>query len=388
MTAKKILKPFLTGLVCMALFTGCATDNKQKESEPQESSASGADGKDTAAEGSVSDVDANAAPDTYKAAELFIPSQETYENPDMGLSFTLPEKLREQMDLQTIAMLSDAQGADDNKSFAYFQFTWNVLTKEQKNAEIKSKGNGFNEWADGLKRIGAIGVYHSDQLSNLDKVTKCTDHKELGKSEDGVYTYYLSTDPKADKELAELISQIQSEITKMTPPEQLYENENMAGQSLGAFTMKDIKDNPYSEKLFQDHALTMVNVFTTWCTPCINEIPDLEKLHQDMADMGVNIVGIVLDARDEAGDVSSEAVQKAELLAQRTKASYPFLIPDEGFLNGRLKGIEAVPETFFVDKNGTIVGNVYSGSHSYDDWKTIIEDTMKTESGGEKEAVR
>ena len=37
---------------------------------------------------------------------------------------------------------------------------------------------------------------------------------------------------------------------------------------------------------------------------------------------------------------------------EKTKASYPFLIPDSGMMNGRLNGISAFPETFFVDKNG------------------------------------
>ena len=46
-------------------------------------------------------------------------------------------------------------------------------------------------------------------------------------------------------------------------------------------------------------------------------------------------------------------------------------------MNGRLVGIQAVPETFFVDKNGTIVGETYSGSHSLDEWTEIVKQTLK-----------
>ena len=42
-------------------------------------------------------------------------------------------------------------------------------------------------------------------------------------------------------------------------------------------------------------------------------------------------------------------------------------------MNGRLQGISAFPETFFVDKNGNIVGETYSGSHTLEEWKEIVE---------------
>ena len=136
--------------------------------------------------------------------------------------------------------------------------------------------------------------------------------------------------------------------------------------------------------MFGEYELTMVNVFTTWCTPCVNEIPDLEKLHTQMADSGVNVVGIVLDAIDEKGNKSEETVEKAKLLAERTGATYPFLIPDAGGLNGRLYGIDAVPETFFVDKNGSIVGDTYSGSRSFDAWMEIVTEELAGIKGGQQ----
>jgi len=44
---------------------------------------------------------------------------------------------------------------------------------------------------------------------------------------------------------------------------------------------------------FKEHDLTMVNIFTTWCTPCVEEMPDLEKLYQQMEEQGVGVVGVV-----------------------------------------------------------------------------------------------
>lgn len=160
----------------------------------------------------------------------------------------------------------------------------------------------------------------------------------------------------------------------------LDETDGAAGEgagNLGKFSVEDINGSAYTEELFADHDLTMVNVFTTWCTPCIREIPDLEKLHKEMEGQGVGVVGIVLDAIGSSGKVDEKAVEKAKILAEKTGAAYPFLIPDEGYLGGRLAGIAAVPETFFVDKDGNIVGETYSGSRSFEDWKGIVEKELE-----------
>ena len=146
------------------------------------------------------------------------------------------------------------------------------------------------------------------------------------------------------------------------------------GGSLGEFSMEDVNGETYTQEMFADHDLTMINVFTTWCSPCIREIPDLEKLSKEMEGQGVQVIGIVLDI---AGNADEETIEKAKLLAEKTGASYPFLIPDAGYLNGRLAGISAVPETFFADKEGNIVGKTYSGSRSFEDWKGIVEKELE-----------
>lgn len=153
--------------------------------------------------------------------------------------------------------------------------------------------------------------------------------------------------------------------------------EDVNSGGTGEFSMEDIEGETYTQEMFADYDLTMVNVFTTWCTPCINEIPDLEELRKEMADQGMNVVGIVLDAIDYSGGIDESTVEKAKILAEQTGVTYPFLIPDETYLNGRLSGIEAVPETFFVDQEGNFVGEVYSGSRSLEGWKEIAEEMLK-----------
>ncbi len=115
----------------------------------------------------------------------------------------------------------------------------------------------------------------------------------------------------------------------------------------------------------------MVQVFATWCSPCVAEMPDLEKLHQQMADRGVQMAGVVLDVLNEKGEIVQENLDRAQKLVEQTKVTYPILLPDATYMNGRLTGMEAFPEPFFVDQDGNLVGEVYSGSLV--DWLDTVE---------------
>ena len=87
---------------------------------------------------------------------------------------------------------------------------------------------------------------------------------------------------------------------------------DFTGTSLGKFTIKDINGKQYNQDMFKDYDLTMINIFTTWCSPCVAEIPDLEKIHTTMAEQKVNVVGVVLDVLDEKGNIIQEYLEKAQ----------------------------------------------------------------------------
>jgi len=144
-------------------------------------------------------------------------------------------------------------------------------------------------------------------------------------------------------------------------------------KAIGSFTTQDVDKNTVTQDIFAEHELTMVNVFATWCSPCVAEMPDLEKLHQQIKDKDVGVVGVVLDVLNERGEIVDEDLERAQLLVKKTGVTYPVLLPDRGYFNGRLTGIEALPETFFVDKNGNIVGESYSGSGGLEDWIEVVE---------------
>ena len=321
---------------------------------------------------------------TFKPSETTVQAQDSYEYPFIGLNMKLPEELLKQIKAQTIAMITNEIWNDNADAIKYAYISWSEMTEEQKEAEVDKLGTAYDDWCNSLAKIGAIGIYDEDSEKELDKITGCTEHKEIGSSSDGKYKYYLSTNKDADKSLKKEVEEIDVTLTEMTPFQhhfafdQLQETSNEGDSTtVGKFKTKGVDGKDYTEKVFSDYDLTLVNVFTTWCSPCVNEIPELEKLYEEMKEKSVGVVGVVLDTVGDDAKQNEDTVKKAGVLQEKTKASYPFLVPDSTMMNGRLNGVSAFPETFFVDKEGNIVGETYSGSHTLDEWKEIVEKELK-----------
>ena len=360
-----------------------AAESTEAMAVPADEAGMVVDGDATAADGEANSSDLVAG--TFKPSETTVPAQDSYEYPFLGLTMKLPEELLKQIKAQTIAMISNEGWNENGDVIKYAYLSWSEMTEEQKEEEVDKLGTAYEDWCNSLGKIGVIGVYDEDSQKKLDEITGCTEHKEIGSSSDGKYKYYLSTNKDAEESLKKEVEEIDVTLTEMTPPQQLsafdqpQDTSSNAENSttVGKFETKGIDGKDYTEKVFSDYDLTLVNVFTTWCSPCVNEIPELEKLYEEMKDKGVGVVGVVLDTVGDDGKQDEETVKKAGVLQEKTKASYPFLTPDSTMMNGRLNGISAFPETFFVDKEGNIVGETYTGSHTLDEWKEIVEKELK-----------
>ncbi|MDL2300565.1 TlpA family protein disulfide reductase [Clostridiaceae bacterium OttesenSCG-928-D20] len=318
-----------------------------------------------------------------KPSELVIQRQDEYTYPLLGLSFILEEPILEKMDSLEIAMLSSEELTEDNE-ISYAFLSWNLMTEEQKNLEISNIGTASLDWQNSLERLASLGMFEKSLEKKLDEITGCETHLKVGESADGQYLYFYSTNPKSDKDIIADIGATLFQIVPRAPFENASAFEDLgdsSSDSIGAFTANDIHGNEFSEKLFEENSLTMINVFATWCSPCVQEIPYLETLSKELKDEGFGIIGFVMDTVDSAGRLSDEGLELALTLAERTGATYPFLIPDSGFLSGRLYTVTAFPTTFFVDSEGNLVGEPVVGANSLEGWRETIEGLLETVKG-------
>ena len=372
----------ILGVSTLGSVSVMAAESTEAMAVPADQAGMVVDGDAAAADGDA--IPSDFIQGTFKPSETTVQAQDSYEYPFLGLTMKLPEELLKQIKEQTIAMISNEIWNDNADAIKYAYISWSEMTEEQKEAEVDKMGTAYDDWYNSLAKVGAIGIYDEDSEKELDKITGCTEHKEIGSSSDGKYKYYLSTNKDADESLKKEVEKIDVTLTEMTPFQQLSafdqpQETSNAGDStnVGKFETKGVDGKDYTEKVFSDYDLTLVNVFTTWCSPCVNEIPELEKLYEEMKEKSVGVVGVVLDTVGDDAKQNEDTVKKAGVLQEKTKASYPFLVPDSTMMNGRLNGVSAFPETFFVDKEGNIVGETYSGSHTLDEWKEIVEKELK-----------
>lgn len=136
----------------------------------------------------------------------------------------------------------------------------------------------------------------------------------------------------------------------------------------------DLNGEAVDRTVFADNKLTLVNVWSTGCTPCIMEIPELEKINQEYADKGVAVKGLLYELQvgltDEIRADVEEILTKAGATYQQLTVSESMFEADE------LQNMAAFPTTFFVDSEGNIVKTV-EGSRDFDGWKELIDSVLE-----------
>jgi len=93
--------------------------------------------------------------------------------------------------------------------------------------------------------------------------------------------------------------------------------------------------------------LTVINFWATWCPPCIEEMPELSRIHAEMSSSGVKLIGLAVDSPSNV----------REFLEDK-QFSYPLLITGGAGtdLAKRLgNAIDALPYTVLIDEKGTVI---------------------------------
>jgi thiol-disulfide isomerase/thioredoxin len=97
--------------------------------------------------------------------------------------------------------------------------------------------------------------------------------------------------------------------------------------------------------------VVVVNVWASWCAPCIAEAPGLQRVHAQTEAEGVRFIGINTEA-DQAAARAHE---------RRFGVTYPSLAEDGGRVLLRLRGPlppTATPSTLVLDRNGRVAARV------------------------------
>ena len=171
-------------------------------------------------------------------------------------------------------------------------------------------------------------------------------------------------------DVAEVMPEAEADASQ-TPSPRVDEANN-----IGAFAASDLSGEPFTRESLAQSRLIMLNIWTTWCPPCLAELPHLGELARELAEKDVRIVGLLADGISSPGVADDAAIALAKSIMADKSADYTVIIPDDVLFTGLVTAIYVVPTTVFMDSYGNYVGSPVMGSKSKADWMRVINDRL------------
>lgn len=139
------------------------------------------------------------------------------------------------------------------------------------------------------------------------------------------------------------------------------------GSASGTFKTKDLKGNEVTQEIFTHSKVNFVNIWGTFCGPCLSEMPDLGELASEYETDQVQFIGVVCDVTDY-----SDASYAQKYVDDTGADTYIHLIANDSMGKWKLNNVEYVPTTLIIDCDGNVLEEIV-GSKSKVEWKTLID---------------
>lgn len=131
----------------------------------------------------------------------------------------------------------------------------------------------------------------------------------------------------------------------------------ITGAEAPDFTFASIDGQQVTLSDFEGEKVVLVNVWATWCTPCVTEMPSMQRLYEALEGEAFEILAVSVDAplgqRDDLGNPGGNLGKFTDDLG----LTFPILHDPEGSIN-RLYQTTGVPESFVIGKDGIIYKKV------------------------------
>lgn len=121
----------------------------------------------------------------------------------------------------------------------------------------------------------------------------------------------------------------------------------LIGQQAPDFTLTDMQGEEVSLAQFRGQVV-ILNFWATWCPPCREEMPSMEKLYQKTRDQGLVLLAV---------NVEENGRQAVRQFLEKTPYSFPILLDDERTVQ-QAYGVFRFPESFIIDRNGVVVEKI------------------------------
>ena len=120
------------------------------------------------------------------------------------------------------------------------------------------------------------------------------------------------------------------------------------------FSLPDLAGKKVQLKALRG-SLVFLNFFATWCEPCREEMPGMERLFRAHKDKGLVVLAVNMQ----------ESAKRVRPFVQELKLSFPIALDEDGTV-GRDYGVRALPVSFLIGRDGRILWRAIGGR----DWES------------------
>lgn len=236
--------------------------------------------------------------------------------------------------LNTANELSDEEYENKQRELGNYYFDLFGVFRYKKGEEQVE--DSFEEWKSYFTEIEELCVYNDNTYY-------------FGYNKDYSNTNTNQNDQERFDKLISELQTVRDNICIFLP---VTEKAVFTG-NLNQFEASTLDGENINQDIFKEYDLTMVNVWATWCGPCVEELPEIGELYEKLPE-NVNIVSICTDAEDD-GELAKEILEKSN-------CKFTTIVGNDSLDESILKQIDGLPTTVFVDSNGNIVGENQIGA--------------------------
>ena len=184
-------------------------------------------------------------------------------------------------------------------------------------------------------------------------------------------------------------TQHQAEYISAIPPIPSEVFMNTSAVPAGDFTLPDLKGGKVRLADYRGK-IVVINFWTTWCTACVAEIPDLVQLENqhkgDLVVLGVSLDSLPDDDGDQAPTNSLDEIkEQVARVVQSKNINYPVFLDVHDDAGGQYNGVE-LPTTVIVDADGNIRRR-FIGSRTLRTFDSMVAEAEKPLASLQNQAI-
>lgn len=132
------------------------------------------------------------------------------------------------------------------------------------------------------------------------------------------------------------------------------------------FTLTSLGGEPFTLSDLRGQVV-VVNLWATWCPPCRAEMPALQSAYETYREEGMVLLAV--------NSTDQDSISAVESFVDEYGLTFPILLDVEGLVS-RLYQLQALPSTFFIDRQGVIQEVVIGGPMSEVTLETTVQQLL------------